>query len=377
MPAGQAAVVVPAGMIELDEPDAALGQPPGQQAVGRERARLAGVGAVKLEDVFGLASSRFITSGTEVCIRYAISYWAIRAWIAGSSVARTPSGAARAGGRASCGGRRRRPRAGCRGRAPGRPRRGTGPPGAPRGGTRCPRAASRAAGRSGRSADQDAERGQVLVRRAQAVAEPRPHRRPPRDLRAGLEERDRRVVVDRLGVHRADEAELVDDLGRLRQELADPGADCPCRRELEDRAGQRQGRLVRRHARQPLPHPDRVGQVLAVHPVQQRLVIEQVELRRPAAHEQVDDPLRPGRKVRRRARPGTPGSIAADIGRAASASPARPPSPSKLARAIDPSPRLVREKKCRRFSSQAIDHREWNIMYKPWTNSVSRKDAKK
>ena len=26
-----------------------------------------------------------MTSGTDVCIRYAISYWAIRAWIDGSS----------------------------------------------------------------------------------------------------------------------------------------------------------------------------------------------------------------------------------------------------------------------------------------------------
>ena len=33
------------------------------------------------------SSARSVTSGTEVCIRYAISYWAIRALIAGSSVA--------------------------------------------------------------------------------------------------------------------------------------------------------------------------------------------------------------------------------------------------------------------------------------------------
>src|SRR5579883_2314460 len=44
--AGQAAVVVPAGVIELDEPDVALGQPAGQQAVGGERARLARIRAV-------------------------------------------------------------------------------------------------------------------------------------------------------------------------------------------------------------------------------------------------------------------------------------------------------------------------------------------
>ena len=82
-------------------------------------------------------------------------------------------------------------------------------------------------------------------------------------------------------------------------------------RELEDRAGQRQGRLVGRHARQPLTHPDRVRQVLAVHLVQERLVVEQVELRRPAAHEQVDDPLGPGRMMGRGKHPlGSAGSIA-------------------------------------------------------------------
>ena len=46
--------MVPAGMIELDEPDVALGQAAGQQAVGREGPRLAGVGAVEVEDVVGL-----------------------------------------------------------------------------------------------------------------------------------------------------------------------------------------------------------------------------------------------------------------------------------------------------------------------------------
>src|SRR5271157_1007921 len=43
----QAAVMIPAGMVKLDEPDVALGQPPGQQAVGRERSRLPRIGAVE------------------------------------------------------------------------------------------------------------------------------------------------------------------------------------------------------------------------------------------------------------------------------------------------------------------------------------------
>ncbi len=62
-------------------------------------------------------------------------------------------------------------------------------------------------------ADQDAKRGQVLIGRAEAIAQPRPHRRPPGNLRSCLKEGDRRVVVDRLGVNRADDAEIVGDPG--------------------------------------------------------------------------------------------------------------------------------------------------------------------
>ena len=149
-------------------------------------------------------------------------------------------------------------------------------------------------------ADQHAERRQVAVRRSQAVTQPGSDRRPAGDRRARLEEGDRRVVVDRLGEGRADETDVVDHPGRLGQELADPAARRSMPRELEDRPGKRQGCLVARHARQPLAHPDRIGQVLAVHPVEQRLVIEQVKLRRPATHEQVDDPPGSGREVRRR-----------------------------------------------------------------------------
>ena len=42
---------------------------------------------------------------------------------------------------------------------------------------------------------------------------------PAGKLSPGLEKRDGRVVVDRLGVHRADEAKLVGDLRRERQQL--------------------------------------------------------------------------------------------------------------------------------------------------------------
>src|ERR1017187_318364 len=49
--ARQIAVMVPPWVIELNEPNVALGQPPCQKAIGREGARLPGIGPISLEDV--------------------------------------------------------------------------------------------------------------------------------------------------------------------------------------------------------------------------------------------------------------------------------------------------------------------------------------
>ena len=49
--AGQAAVMVPAGVVELDESNVALGQSAGEQAVGREATRCPRVRSVKIEHV--------------------------------------------------------------------------------------------------------------------------------------------------------------------------------------------------------------------------------------------------------------------------------------------------------------------------------------
>ena len=70
--------------------------------------------------------------------------------------------------------------------------------------------------------------------------------------------------------------------GGVRQQLAEPGARLAVPGELEDRAGQREVAWL---ADMPVSRwpPDRVGQVLAVHLVEERLVVEQVELRRAAA----------------------------------------------------------------------------------------------
>ncbi len=76
--------MVPVAVIELDEPHAALGQPPGQQAVRGERA-VAPLRAVHLQHVLPARREMSISSGTLVCMRKAISYWLMRVAISGSA----------------------------------------------------------------------------------------------------------------------------------------------------------------------------------------------------------------------------------------------------------------------------------------------------
>jgi len=64
---------------------------------------------------------------------------------------------------------------------------------------------------------QDHVRGQVLVFRAECVADPGAHSRSTREDLAGQQHIQALGVVVVLGVHRADEAELVNDFGLVRQ----------------------------------------------------------------------------------------------------------------------------------------------------------------
>ena len=201
--------------------------------------------------------------------------------------------------------------------------------------------------------DQDDEGRQVGVVAAQPVMHPRAHARAAGDLRSGLEERDRRIVVDRLGEHRADDAQVVDDLGGVRQQVGDPGAAAAVLREPELRPGERQRRLVARHAGEPLALAHRIGQLLAVARLEQRLVIERLELRRPAGHEQVDDALGLGRHVELAAEHAAIGR-ACRLAPCVGCRPAAPPGPRRHRRvhqvrqrdAAEPEPN--RDSTCRR-----------------------------
>ena len=140
--------------------------------------------------------------------------------------------------------------------------------------------------------DQDDERGQVVVHRPQAIRHPGAEAGPARVLVAGLHVGDRRLVVDRLGVHAPDEAQVVDHPGRVGEHLRDPHAALAVLLELVLRGSDREPLLAARHGREPLAHPHRVGKLLVVPLVHHRLVVVEVHLRRPADHVQVDDVLR-------------------------------------------------------------------------------------
>jgi hypothetical protein len=65
------------------------------------------------------------------------------------------------------------------------------------------------------------EAGQVLRLASQAVRDPSAHARPAGDLRAGVHEHVGRIVVDRLGGHRAHQADVV-EAACVWQQIATP-----------------------------------------------------------------------------------------------------------------------------------------------------------
>ena len=213
---GQVAVLVPAHVIKLDEPHAALGQAAGQQAVGGVAAGLLNVGAVEVEDRLrlvrevGQLGNRRLHAIAQLVLGDpgddlgVAGLGVVQVVERGDVVEHLPPRRPRAAGRVGEIEHRLLAAAQlhalvARGQEAASPqavvKRLVGPP----------------------AREQDDEGRQVLVLAPQAVGDPRPHARPARELRAGLHERDRRVVVDRLGLHRADQADVVGDRGRVRQ----------------------------------------------------------------------------------------------------------------------------------------------------------------
>ena len=159
--------------------------------------------------------------------------------------------------------------------------------GAPR---RPPRAGEPAPG------EQDHEPRQVLVLRAEAVGHPGAHRGVAEILAAGVQEELRRGVVELVGLHRAEEADLVEDPLEPGQAVGDPHPRLRLLVEREDRPEELRGAP---DEGEPLPFEELARAVLAVELGQLGLVVEQLELAGGPLHVEEDHVLRPGRVVRR------------------------------------------------------------------------------
>ena len=82
-------------------------------------------------------------------------------------------------------------------------------------------------------------------------------------------------MVDRVGLHRPDDADVVRHLRGPRQQLTDPRSALPVLRKLEDAGREGKGRLPRGHARESLALPRQpVLEVLLEPVLQVRLVVE-------------------------------------------------------------------------------------------------------
>ena len=144
------------------------------------------------------------------------------------------------------------------------------------------------------------KRRQILVGAADAVRQPGARARTAGQLAAGLNEGDRRIVVDRLGIDRLHDCNVIDDRAGMRQQLAQPGAVFAVLLELEQRRGDGKSLLPGGHCGDPLAVADRVGQVLVEPVLHLGLIVEQVELRRSIGHEQPDHAFRLGGEVQGR-----------------------------------------------------------------------------
>ena len=145
---------------------------------------------------------------------------------------------------------------------------------------------------------EDHEGRQVVVLAAEAVGNPGTEARFARHLVAGHEERAGRVVVDGVGVDRLHHGDVVREAGRPRQQVADPQGALPVLGKFELRRRNREFGLATGHRGDALTLAHGIRQILAELRVQARLVVEGVELRRPAVHVQVNQPFGARRKVR-------------------------------------------------------------------------------
>ena len=131
---------------------------------------------------------------------------------------------------------------------------------------------------------------QVLVHAAEPVAEPRSETRTSRYLTAGLNVRDRGVVIDRLSKRAVHDAQVFRDRRCVWEKLADPDASIvvflPGEFVFRRTDGERF--LSGGHAGDALSVANVFGQVLSGHLLHFGFVVPQIVMGGSAAHEQID-----------------------------------------------------------------------------------------
>src|SRR5207249_9326107 len=134
--------------------------------------------------------------------------------------------------------------------------------------------------------DEDDESWKIVRLRAKSVQHPRSHARAARDDRAAVHEGMRRIMIDLFGPHRPHDASLVDDAADVGEELAHRLARLA--ESLEAVRRPEAGELLALQLRDLLSLGQRLRHRLAVHLGELWLVVEGLEVRRPAGLIQED-----------------------------------------------------------------------------------------
>jgi len=145
--------------------------------------------------------------------------------------------------------------------------------------------------------DQHEEAGQVLVFAAQPVAEPRAGAGAAGLLGTGHDVGRCGVVIDRLGVERFDDRDVVHDASHVWKQFAHPRAALAVLIEFEDWRGAGERSLAGGHAGDSLAISNVRRELGAVELLEGRLVVEQIDVRGTAAHEEIDDALGGGGEI--------------------------------------------------------------------------------
>ena len=153
-------------------------------------------------------------------------------------------------------------------------------------------------GRAGSARDHYDVGGQVLVRAAQAVADPGSKAGFAELLGAGENVGDGRIMVDGLGMHRFNDGDVIGNAANVRQGFVDPRAVLAHPFELKHRCHAGERFLSTGHGGEALTVADGIRQFFPVKFSHGRLVIEHVDVAGAAGVEQHDDTLGLGGKVR-------------------------------------------------------------------------------